>query len=337
MSNLLTLDSMQLFFLSTLASLILVGIYRKLALHIGVVDEPNYRSSHQGIVPRGAGLVIVFFYVLGLYWFWNDISASSFSYLLVCPVLLALVGLLDDCLSLPTNVRLLGYFLIIVLLLYAQGIPAYFPAQQLLPPVVLTFVLAIALLWMINLFNFMDGINGIAGIEALFVLISFQLLDRSGLATDLHSLTVMTLGATAGFLCWNFAGKVFMGDVGSIFLGALLGIYLIGSFYYSGGMFWSYLILAGAFFADSTYTLLVRLFSGQRITEAHRNHAYQILSRKWQSHARVVAALTLLNLCWLLPMAWLAMDNPVYAPAVAMLAYLPLLMFCYLLGAGRQP
>ena len=263
MSNLLTLDSMQLFFLSTLASLILVGIYRKLALHIGVVDEPNYRSSHQGVVPRGAGLVIVFFYVLGLYWSWNDISASSFSYLLVCPVLLALVGLLDDCLSLPTNVRLLGYFLIIVLLLNAQGIPAYFPAQQLLPPVVLTFVLAIALLWMINLFNFMDGINGIAGIEALFVLISFQLLDQSGLATASNSLIVMTLGATAGFLCWNFAGKVFMGDVGSIFLGALLGIYLIGSFYDSGVMFWSFLILGGAFFVDSNYNLLFRLFSGQ--------------------------------------------------------------------------
>ena len=177
-------------------------------------------------------------------------------------------------------------------------------------------MVTIMLLWMINLFNFMDGINGIAGFEALFVLLSMHALG-AGQTLISPSLMAITVGAIVGFLLWNFpGGKVFLGDVGSIFLGSLLGVYLVGSLYVEGGLFWSYLILPGVFIVDSSFTLLVRLSSGLRITEAHRSHAYQRLSRKWGSQAKVVAAILLLNLCWLLPLAWVSIREPAYGFAL---------------------
>jgi Fuc2NAc and GlcNAc transferase len=315
----------------------LVGLYRVLALRLGLVDIPNGRSSHIGVTARGAGVVIVFLYGLGLGFFWNDaVPESRFLVLALCPLALGVVGLADDYLSLSSNLRLLIYFLLVIVAIASLGAPVYFPGAQIIPPGLIVLMVTMVLLWVINLFNFMDGINGIAGFEALFVLLSMHLLGHAETPIS-NVLMAITTGAIVGFLLWNFpAGKVFLGDAGSIFLGALLGVYLVGAFYVEGGLFWSYMILLGIFFVDSTYTLLVRLFSGLRITEAHRSHAYQRLSRKWGSHTKVVGSILLLNLCWLLPLAWLAMRSPADGPWLVLLAYSPLLALCHALGAGQQ-
>jgi Fuc2NAc and GlcNAc transferase len=325
------------FFLSVVASLLLVGCYRALALRLGLVDAPNARSSHTGITPSGAGVVIIFLYGLGLGFYWSDaVPESRFLILALCPLALGLVGLVDDYLGLSSTIRLLVYFLLAIAAIVSLGAPVYFPGAEIIPPGLIVLMVTIGLLWVINLFNFMDGINGIAGFEALFVLLSMHALGH-GETPILNSLMVITTGAIVGFLLWNFpAGKVFLGDAGSIFLGGLLGVYLVGALYVEGGLFWSYMILLGIFFVDSTYTLLIRLFSGLRITEAHRSHAYQRLSRKWGSHASVVGVILLLNLCWLFPLAWLAMLSPVDGPWLVVLAYSPLLALCYALGAGQQ-
>lgn len=336
-SFLSSVGAVPVFLSSALVSLVLVGVYRKLALRVGLVDVENARSSHQGVTPRGAGLVIVLLYAIGVCFYWEEaVIASKLLSLVLCPLALALVGLLDDYMALSSRSRLLIYFLLILAVIVPLGAPAYFPGRQLLPVALILFSLAVMMLWLINLFNFMDGINGIAGVEVLFVLISIQFLGESALAS-LSPLMVIVLGAVVGFLYWNFPlGKVFMGDVGSIFLGALLGIYVLASLYDGGGMFWSYMILLGVFFVDATYTLLVRLFSGLRITQAHRSHTYQLLSRKWGSHAKVVGAMLLLNLAWLFPLAWLARLHPAYGPGLLLLAYAPLVGLCYTLKAGRQ-
>jgi Fuc2NAc and GlcNAc transferase len=337
MSEFWSLDFMLAFFISGVVSLLLVGCYRALALRLGLVDIPNGRSSRVGVTPRGAGVVIVFLYGLGLGFFWSDaVPESRFLILALCPLALGLVGLADDYLGLSSTARLLIYFLLVIVAIASLGAPVYFPGAQIIPPGLIVLMVAIVLLWVINLFNFMDGINGIAGFEALFVLLSMHLLGHAETPIS-NSLMAITTGAIVGFLLWNFpAGKVFLGDVGSIFLGALLGVYLVGTFYVEGGLFWSYMILLGIFFVDSTYTLFVRLFSGLRITEAHRSHAYQRLSRKWGSHTSVVGIILLLNLCWLLPLAWLAMRSPVDGPWLVLLAYSPLLAICHALGAGQQ-
>lgn len=336
MNKFFLLDNFWLFFASLVVSLALVGYYRKLALRLGLVDEANVRSSHEGVTPRGAGVVIVALYSLGLYFFWDEIAGDLPSACLVLlPLALALVGLVDDYMALSSRVRLVLYLLLIAVVVAIVGEPFYFSGLEFLPSLLLPLIIAIGLLWLINLVNFMDGINGIVGFEALFFLGSAVILDASGILF-VHPLILITSGAIIGFLYWNFpSAKVFMGDVGSIFLGALMGVYIVWSLYMGTGLFWSYMILLGVFFVDTTYTLLVRLCSGQHITHPHRSHAYQVLSRKWASHSRVVWSMLLLNFAWLLPLAWLARVSPMYGYAYCLLAYLPLLLICYFLKAGR--
>ncbi len=332
MSSLLPQSEIALLLTAVLSSLILVAVYRRIAIKLNLVDVPGERSSHQLVTPRGAGIVIVLFYALGILELWaTNAIASPVIILAVFPVLIALLGVVDDWLDLSAMLRLLSYFLIIAGVVFSLGVPAWI---TMLSPLLWVLLMSTVLLWVINLFNFMDGINGIAGFESLFFLFSAVIVDGAQWAA-LPPYFYLTVGAIIGFLFWNFpAGKVFMGDAGSIFLGALMAVYLVRAAYDGSYLFWSYAILLGVFIVDASYTLFVRLLSGQNITQAHRSHAYQILSRRWNSHARVVFVLMLINIVWLLPLALLVTLLQDYGLIIAILAYLPLVFVSYRLGAG---
>ena len=164
-----------------------------------------------------------------------------------------------------------------------------------------------ALVWLTNLFNFMDGIDGLAGMEAVSVsgLGAFLLL-RNRLLSGAQ-LSLMLCAASLGFLVWNWPpAKIFMGDVGSGFLGFTLGTLALFSSKTDSTLVWPWLILLAAFLVDATVTLLRRISGRARWYEAHRSHAYQHAARASGSHAKVTLAVAAMNIGWLFPLAWAA-------------------------------
>ena len=325
-----------------------------LASRVGLEDVPNARSSHTTPTPRGGGIGIVVGAMLGTLSFhlltagcdpagapiacaprgdaaiWLGIGATG---------ALAMVGLADDFLNLSRRGRL------ITQALAALGVLLAVDAYGTLP-LALFSLLLLASIWWINLFNFMDGIDGIAATQALFMLgcgLLVGLLDagRSVPGTvhgldfiDLYGLWL--LAATLGFIGLNWApAKVFMGDVGSLFLG--VSILLTATHDVTSGhtSVWFWLIAGGMFVSDATVTLLNRLARGEDVTTAHRSHVYQRLARRWDSHAKVTLVYFAISLSWFLPWALLAHLFPAWGPGIAMLACLPVMAACHRLGAGE--
>jgi Fuc2NAc and GlcNAc transferase len=152
----------------------------------------------------------------------------------------------------------------------------------------------------------------------------------------MESLSISVAAILCGFLGWNFPrARVFMGDVGSAFLGFLLGLWALWSHIHGGPTLAVWAILGACFIADASYTLAVRMGTGQRWYEAHRSHAYQKLTSRWRdSHIKPVAVFMGVNLAWLLPLAWAIHSSQLAAPTALLLAYLPLIVGCYVLKAG---
>ncbi|WP_277458322.1 MULTISPECIES: MraY family glycosyltransferase [Methylococcus] len=197
-------------------------------------------------------------------------------------------------------------------------------------------VLVIA--WMLNLFNFMDGIDGLAGLEVVSVGAGASLLLLLSLppGAALPVAPGLLAAATLGFLLWNWPpAKIFMGDVGSGFAGYWLGCEAIANAKAGTLSLAVWLILAGVFVVDASFTLVRRMAGGQRWYEAHRSHAYQNAARLFGSHAAVDHRVLVINLVWLLPLAGLAVWNPAWELPLLILAYLPLLYLAIRLRAGQ--
>ncbi len=197
-------------------------------------------------------------------------------------------------------------------------------------------VLGIA--WVLNLFNFMDGIDGIAATEAVFIACAGAVTGViSGGANEAAVAASVLAFASAGFLCWNWPpAKVFLGDVGSGYLGYVVAVLALAAAWTNPTALWVWLILGGVFFVDATVTLVRRLLRGERVFEAHRSHAYQWLARRWGSHGKVTLALLAVNVFWLLPLALLAATFPRYAGVAVVVALAPLTVLALALGSGRR-
>ncbi len=328
-----------------LTSLGLTGALRYYALKQGIIDNPNERSSHTIPTPRGGGLsfVITFLITLaGAYLFEvTEFAPQTEPFLAIfCSgLLVAAIGFWDDHVHIPARWRFLTHSIAALIGLYLLGIP-----EIPLPGTTLDLGLfgyplgIIVLVWLLNLFNFMDGIDGIAGSEALFVGISaiviMQLSDAGNFSAPILWLSILMAGI-AGFLVWNWPpAKIFMGDAGSGFLGLMLGLFALWSAKL-GLSIWCWVILLALFITDATVTLLIRMKNGERWFEAHRSHLYQQLSRKWGDHRSVTLALINLNTFWLFPLAWLAATNPKFGLFITLAAYLPLTLLATKLGAGK--
>ena len=197
-------------------------------------------------------------------------------------------------------------------------------------------VALIGLVWMTNLYNFMDGIDALGGLEAVMAgSLGSLLLARQG-RPDLAEVALVLAFAAAGFLVWNWPpAKIFMGDVGSGFLGFVFGVLMIAGAKHQPPLVWTWLILMGVFIVDATLTLTRRLLRGDPWYQGHRSHAYQRASRLWRSHAKVTAGVGLVNLLWLFPLAWWASASPSIALPLALAALLPLALLAVYLRAGE--
>ena len=330
---------MLLVFLSALAgAIILTGLVRRYALNRSVLDVPNARSSHTVPTPRGGGLsiILVLPLVIGAGWWWGWFEIRVVLGLSVGVLLLSVVGFVDDHRPLSARLRfsLQGLSAFFGLLLL-PGLPSLPMGNWQLSPFIVLPLLWLALVWLTNLYNFMDGIDGLATLEAISVLAGGALLLALA-GVDQWQFLVLLCAPMIGFLCWNFPpAKIFMGDVCSAPLGLLLGMLGIWLAAETDLNLWCWLILLSVFIVDATWTLIARMLSGQRWAEAHRSHAYQILSRRWGSHRTVTLGVVLVNIVWLWPWAALAYFHPAWALLCWLLAAIPLAAVCYRVGAGH--
>lgn len=326
-------------FVVLLVSFSLTWLLRRYALANSIIDVPNSRSSHSAPTPRGGGVAIVVGFVLALLWMLasGNVDVSLGWALIGAGVGVAALGFLDDHGHIAARWRLLGHFSAAVWALVWLGG---------LPPLVVfgsTFELgwfghilgAFYLVWMLNLYNFMDGIDGIASVEAICVCLGGGLLYvLSG--NTVHALLPLLLGiAVLGFLLWNFPpARIFMGDAGSGFLGVMLGILSLQAASLSPQWLWSWLILLGIFVVDATWTLMRRLLRGDKVYEAHRSHGYQYASRQFGKHLPVTMGVMIVNLVWLLPIAlWVGVYG-LDGFVGLLLAYVPLIFLAVRFKAG---
>lgn len=318
---------------TVLLTALLIGIYRRGATRFGWIDKPNSRSSHSIPTPRGAGIVVALLIGVGILLWLRDADTSIRNSLLAC-LGIAAIGWADDIRSLSAKRRLLLYALVVVVALIAA--PPLLSAADSYQRALLLLAMLLGLLWLINLYNFMDGINGIAGFEALFVLIAVLMLsDGSDYGARFANLLLGSACVIGGFLLWNFpGGKVFLGDSGSAFLGVFIGLLMLWSQLLDGPSIAVWLILLGVFVVDASYTLLVRFSTGQAWHEGHRLHAYQILNSRWRSHGRTLGAVMAMNIFWLLPWAYMLQHSIVAPPYAIGIAFLPVALICRGLKAG---
>lgn len=326
-------------------ALFMTGALRRYALARSLMDIPNARSSHSVPTPRGGGVAIVVSFLLALPLpAGMDLIAWSLAWaLLGAGAGIAVLGFLDDHGHIAARWRLLGHF--------AAAIWALFWLGGLPPVVMFGFAVdlgwfghvlaAVYLVWLLNLYNFMDGIDGIASVEAICVCLGgallYGLLGFAGSTQPTEFVVPLLLAAAvAGFLFWNFPpARIFMGDAGSGFLGITLGVLSLQATWFAPQLLWSWLILLGVFIVDATFTLLRRLLRGDKVYEAHRSHAYQHASRQYRRHLPVTLVVGGINILWLLPIAlWVGLGG-IDGLLGLLIAYVPLLALALIYHAGE--
>lgn len=280
-------------------------------------ESTSDRSSHVRPTLSRGGIGFVIFLTLALPIFWGELLAPvNWVALLACAGSIALVGYLDDARPLPVSPRLIVHMsaaAISVWTLWPELLSIDW-MSSMLPPVLVGIALILLWVWFINFFNFMDGIDGIAAAEVVFVSVAGAVLSLAGGHSELASAWALLAGACLGFLVWNAPpARIFMGDVGSGFLGFVVAALLLLSVIEGVMSPWVALLLVTAFIGDATVTLLRRMWRGERWYEGHRQHAYQHLAIRWGSHGKVTTAYTIFNLAVLAPAAWLANQAPMLA------------------------
>lgn len=323
-----------------ISSFVLTLIIRKYALKKSLLDIPNSRSSHTLPTPRGGGLAIVISFLVGgaVYLFGYENSSSSIIALLVASFVIALIGWIDDHGHVDAKYRLLIHFVVAVAVVFLVLSEFNVSDVNILLQFKIIFGCAFAIwvIWLLNLFNFMDGIDGIASVEAITILAitsycHWYMVPASSFINIYWILGVSILG----FLLWNFPpAKIFMGDVGSGFIGFALGIIMLVASTENENMFWIWGIMLGCFVVDATVTLLRRVFLRENIFQAHRSHAYQNASRKFNSHLKVTMAVAFLNLFWLAPIACSVAFGLIEGYVGLLISYTPLIMISLVLKAG---
>lgn len=300
---------------------LLVAVYRWLATQIGVIDQPTHRSSHQRATVSGAGIVLAGVFAATLTFF---VCSNTITWNTACVFAVAssvaIFGWLDDRYRLSIRLRFAVYALFATLSVVLMGVQ----------PALVAIAAALFVLAHVNLFNFMDGIDGLAICQTIFCCVAAAWLMHFNAASDLIPLSISLAAIGLGALVWNWSpAKVFLGDAGSIFFGLCLAVLAVFSAYEGSLHFVTWLILFAAFISDSVTTLIARALAGDKVYRAHRTHFYQLLARRLNSHAIVTAAYVLTNLGFLLPLAILAEHNELWRYYYLSIAYVPLVIIVY--------
>ncbi|RBQ30928.1 glycosyl transferase [Arcobacter sp. FW59] len=248
------------------------------------VASVNERSSHTVPTPHGGGIALTITWFIGLFYlyFSNQIEQNLF-YALLFGAVISVVSFFDDIYELSPKLRLLVQSIVAIGGLYFLGgfetlTFGIFDIQNSIFTNIFAFFMII---WFINLYNFLDGINGYAGSEAVFLSLTGFILFGGN-----HFLVLAV--AVLGFLYWNWnKAKIFMGDVGSTLLGYNIAIFTIYYTNQESANFWIWIILFSVYWFDATLTLIRRKLNKEKLSQAHKKHAYQRLTQSGWSHYKV--------------------------------------------------
>jgi UDP-N-acetylmuramyl pentapeptide phosphotransferase/UDP-N-acetylglucosamine-1-phosphate transferase len=278
-------------------SFVLTFYIRQYAVRKKMMVIPNNRSLHDIPTPKGGGLAIVLSWYIGItVLFFLGVVEKTLFYALLCGVLLAAVSLIDDIKGLRPAIRLIIHFMTALAAFYfLNGLrPLVLPEIHFNYNYIVYPLTIIGMVWFINLFNFMDGVDGFASVEAMAI--SSVLFIMSW-----NLVNILLISSVLGFLYWNWPkARIFMGDVGSTQLGFILvviGIYYHNTFEFS---ILNWIMLSSPFWFDATLTLLRRWRNHEKLSEAHRKHVYQRLVQSGYSHEQVNIFLLCLNLAIIL-------------------------------------
>jgi Fuc2NAc and GlcNAc transferase len=325
-----------------LVSLIATDLVRRYAAKRNLLDIPNSRSSHTSPMPRGGGVAIVltFFAAVLLLALFGEIDDGVLIGLLIGGGITALIGFIDDRWPQSPTIRFGVHLVAAVCVLNSiGGVYEHTLGHWGLRGVWIGNLLGVVtVVWTTNLFNFMDGIDGIAASEAIFVLSAGAGINWLGGGNPAVTPVMLCLAACClGFLRWNWPpARIFMGDVGSGFLGFSIAVLGLAASKEGNIPIEVWGILGGVFLVDATLTLLRRMVRGDRWFEAHRMHAYQRLARRWKAHLPVTSLVIFVDIVWLLPWAILAVKFPVNASWFLAAALAPLLLAVFMCGAGTN-
>lgn len=323
---------------ATICVFFLTLLIRRLALYRGVLDIPNDRSSHCLPTPRGGGLAIIMVYCSFVVTF-SQLFDAEIGIVIAC-LATGLVGLVDDINSQPAKYRLGVHAVSAGIIVYAvDGVP---PIDFGFGPIDMGWIgYVVAILgtvWMINLTNFMDGIDGLVASQlTLASMVATGLLLLTQMPEGLVFPTLLLAASTFGFLLLNWApAKIFMGDVGSGALGLIMSGLMLWHTQANAQWLFVWLILNGMLTVDASYTLLVRALRGRRLSEGHRSHAYQHLSQRLRSHKKVTLLEGGILMFWLMPLASGVALNWFPGFWAMVFAYMPLTAACVWLRAGKD-
>jgi len=310
---------------------------------ISSLDIPNERSSHLTPTPRGGGLSFVAASLVGflLLLLNNTLDHADLLAIFCAGVIVAIAGHLDDRQKISgATIRLMLHVIAAIILVVEIGFPSQISLfdRTINTGIVGSLLGVVYLVWLLNLFNFMDGTDGIAASEAIFIALAGAFLNYHVLSHANHSAAATVLAAsTFGFLLYNWSpAKIFMGDVGSGYLGIVIGGLSLMAAKQQHELLWVWIILLAVFVSDATITLIRRLARKQKPHVAHRSHAYQHLAIQFNSHAKVSLIVLTINVVWILPIAFLVADNQIPGTTGVVIAYVPLLVAALILGAGKD-
>lgn len=325
---------------ASLIGFVITGKLIDVAPRLRLIDSPNVRSSHTRPTPRGGGIAIVvaFSVAAALATALGYVATRDLLALLLPGWAVAAVGFIDDRGGVRPGVRLVVHLgAAVAFLLATHGVPET-GVQWVDGNRAVGFAVGVlAITWSINFFNFMDGIDGIAASEAAFVCVALAFIAAVSGQPGVLAAAVGLAFAAAGFLAWNWPpARIFLGDVGSGFLGFVLAALAMLALRSPAVNVWTLVLLPGAFLADATVTLVRRALRRERVQEAHRSHAYQWLARRWSSHRRVTLLYVAVNLLIVAPAAALTLQRPALAGIAAAVVLSCLAGLAAIAGAGRQ-
>ena len=274
-------------------SLLGTEAFRRYAIRSKMIDVPNSRSSHKIPTPRGGGVAFACTIIAALVL----IAWSTPGEIVVVlgilggGTMIATIGALDDRFGLGARVRLIVHFAAAIWFLYWMDPGTVTIGGTELASWIVWPLAVVSLVWYTNLYNFMDGLDGLAGSQAV---IAASAAAAIGFATGddlLASLMLAVVGSVSGFLVWNWSpAKIFMGDCGSGFLGFIFGTAIVVGHRHSTMPLPAGILLLIVFVLDATMTLLRRVALGERWYRPHRQHAVQRLTLMGASHKQVVLA-----------------------------------------------
>lgn len=315
------------------ATLIGVPLLRRLLMARNVIDTPNSRSSHTQPTPRGGGVVVVLAVIAGIAILKMGAQAwpTDLFPIIIIAFLLGCVSLTDDIRNLSPGLRLLCQALAVGIAL-AIAPELVLTSIPVLPFWLASLITAMIWVWFINLYNFMDGIDGITGVQTVTISLGICLLGITGaISFDIVAPIAIIGVASLAFLFWNWApAKIFLGDVGSIPLGFMLGWALL--YITHEGAWVAAVIIPGYYLADATITLLKRAIRGEKVWTPHREHFYQMPVLHNVRHDLIVLRIILANAVLVCISIWVTPMDYIYALCMGSLIILGLLWHLSRLG-----